>query len=762
DFNLPENLEYVNNIQILESGEIVVTGYPKMDESQKPEDMYGKDQFYYITKDSGANWEEKTIKLPAAAEGMIRTWSNAIIKADGSFLVSSEVMSKEDMDKMSNMNPEEQNPEGVKPEDGQVGLDEEPKEDLFPSSKTEMYSVDKNGESKKIEVKDDKLQIYGDMKSDNSGNIYVNDFEGAKIKQLDGNTLEVKKEFVPNIEGDMKNIVSWFISGKSIYMSSFEEMYEFDLESGEEKGKVKVDKAIMNGGNGIYPGKEEGIAYALTQQGVNKFKIGSDKSTRIIDGSLCTIGNPDFYPDKFIVKSDEEFIVTFSGMGKGGTTAKFYKYDESATEKRDKEITIFTMYDSQVVRQGANKYQKENEDVKVNVEIGMDFTATEPQNPDDIIKKLNTELLSGKGPDIIVLNELPVKTYIEKGVLEDVSDIVVNNDELFKGIIESSKSKDGKIQAIPLSFSIAAIAGKNIGAVNNIKTLSEQIGDIASKTEGTVLDIYKPEELVYSLYATSGSGFVNEDKSLNKEKLKEFLESCKKIYDATKDKHSEANKAEYDEFISMMKENGGISPESKESIDEMYGKYGTNKMKLLAKNPIGISINGIMGLDDYFMTEGMKDNNGINYNLWLGNNEQVGIVNESIGINSKGKNKEIAKDFLKTVLTTEGQSSQFGWGFPINKNALISAYNETDAEERTMGTSIGTGEESIEIKYKKVSQEKFDAFIALVDGKGATFTPDIEVLRKSIDEFAAYISGSKSIDDAISAIEGKLKIYLSE
>ncbi|MGL5087695.1 MAG: hypothetical protein ACRC68_18595, partial [Clostridium sp.] len=25
DFNLPENLEYVNNIQILESGEIVVT-----------------------------------------------------------------------------------------------------------------------------------------------------------------------------------------------------------------------------------------------------------------------------------------------------------------------------------------------------------------------------------------------------------------------------------------------------------------------------------------------------------------------------------------------------------------------------------------------------------------------------------------------------------------------------------------------------------------------------------------------------------------
>jgi hypothetical protein len=35
---------------------------------------------------------------------------------------------------------------------------------------------------------------------------------------------------------------------------------------------------------------------------------------------------------------------------------------------------------------------------------------------EDYIRTLNTELLAGNGPDILVLNELPADSFVEKGV----------------------------------------------------------------------------------------------------------------------------------------------------------------------------------------------------------------------------------------------------------------------------------------------------------------------------------------------------------
>ncbi len=42
----------------------------------------------------------------------------------------------------------------------------------------------------------------------------------------------------------------------------------------------------------------------------------------------------------------------------------------------------------------------------------------------DAIRTLNTEVMAGEGPDILFMDGLPVNSYIEKGLLADVSDVM--------------------------------------------------------------------------------------------------------------------------------------------------------------------------------------------------------------------------------------------------------------------------------------------------------------------------------------------------
>ncbi|MGN6711839.1 hypothetical protein [Anaerocolumna jejuensis] len=58
----------------------------------------------------------------------------------------------------------------------------------------------------------------------------------------------------------------------------------------------------------------------------------------------------------------------------------------------------------------------------------------------DYIKKINTELLAGKCADILVLDGLPVDSYIEKGVLADISSIIKpleKNGNLMSNILDN-------------------------------------------------------------------------------------------------------------------------------------------------------------------------------------------------------------------------------------------------------------------------------------------------------------------------------------
>ena len=68
---------------------------------------------------------------------------------------------------------------------------------------------------------------------------------------------------------------------------------------------------------------------------------------------------------------------------------------------------------------------------------------------DDVIRTLNVEIFAGEGPDVLVLDGLPVESYIRQGILADLSNIDTSN--CYENIVHCYADESG-CWALPLLF----------------------------------------------------------------------------------------------------------------------------------------------------------------------------------------------------------------------------------------------------------------------------------------------------------------------
>ena len=61
--------------------------------------------------------------------------------------------------------------------------------------------------------------------------------------------------------------------------------------------------------------------------------------------------------------------------------------------------------------------------------------------------------MAGEGPDLLILDGLPADSYAEKGILEDLTDIVEPEKEKYFYNIISAYNGGGKIYKVPTAFS---------------------------------------------------------------------------------------------------------------------------------------------------------------------------------------------------------------------------------------------------------------------------------------------------------------------
>ena len=156
--------------------------------------------------------------------------------------------------------------------------------------------------------------------------------------------------------------------------------------------------------------------YLAGQAGVYRHVLGGSTMEQVIDGELNILGNPACQIMDMIATSDDEFLVVLTGE-----KMTRFVYDPNVPARPNEKLAVWSLEEDEVIRQTLSKYQKDNPEIFVEYEIGLEGNT---MTREDAIKNLNTRIMAGKGPDVLVLDNMPLASYIEKGTLLDMAPLL--------------------------------------------------------------------------------------------------------------------------------------------------------------------------------------------------------------------------------------------------------------------------------------------------------------------------------------------------
>ena len=203
--------------------------------------------------------------------------------------------------------------------------------------------------------------------------------------------------------------------------------------------------------------EQDDILYVNTD-GIYTHRIGGSVSEQLVSGDLSSLKAGGMQFVSLVMAGEKDILL--HAIGSDGDKILRYHYDETVSAVPEKELRVYALRDSSLLRQGILLYQKQKPDVFVNLQIGM--TGEDGVTAEDAVKALNTELLAGNVPDVLVLDGLPADSYIEKGILADISEVVDTvsaQDGVFENVVGAYRGADGCYR-IPARFYVGLVLGE--------------------------------------------------------------------------------------------------------------------------------------------------------------------------------------------------------------------------------------------------------------------------------------------------------------
>lgn len=548
---------------------------------------------------------------------------------------------------------------------------------------------------------------------------------------------------------------------------TFEKIFLYDLEK-----KIFIEDETLDsftkenydgmswtgGGFTVYAflGGDHSV-YVAGESGLYRHVIGGSMMEQVIDGALSSLGTPSHDILAMIVNDQSEFLTVYND----GSIVKFV-YDAAVSAIPDEKLTVYSLNDDETVRQAIAVYQTQYPNIYINYQIGLGEGGV---TREDALKKLNTQLLSGNGPDVIMLDDIDIETYSEKGVLMDLSELVSEADKsdgLYINLIKSMQS-DHAVYAIPAQFCIPVIGGQRdmVDSINDYSSLAKAVETAREEyPDKDIMYLYSAKEVMKRFIAVNAPAWKDDEGKLDTRRIKEFLEQSKKIYDIQingtpaqiiASHQQSAADIERTESNSYSKYRRGIQSDN----------YLTNQSPFVHGEITSshtyretVSIPRIEGFEDAVF----KPLNGQSSNVYC----PLSIM----GVNAASKNSDAAKQFVRVMLS-EPVLEVLEFGLPVNKKALAEkfAYDESRLDENGGQYSMSAIDANgvlIGITYYPVEQDGIAILEQWIAGLDTPYLSDTVLENAVCTEGTAYIEGRQELDATVQAIADSVGIYLYE
>lgn len=585
--------------------------------------------------------------------------------------------------------------------------------------------------------------------------LYLGDYDGRVMRHSISSGTSEKI-----LNTDNGYIETLNIFNNKLFVMDFEKAYSYDLTSGtlDEDDSVLDDFISKMGYDDVqqYCGdsKDSDSIYVISRDGIYHHKMGGSVMEKLVDGMMTSLSDQSLSPSS--VSEKDGVIYLFFNDG----SAFSYKYDETASAEMENQIEIYALEDSKTVRQAISAFRKSNPDVFVKFEIGMDSDSGIQKS--DAITALNTKLLSGEGPDLLILDGLPMEKYEKKGILEDLSstvDELTDSANYFEGILKAYEN-DGKIYALPTRAEIPVVIGDSelTKKVKDTKSLADVSQQILSDKEvyATTLGTYSPEEALKLAYFGSSNSWQTADGSIDEEKIKEILETAKVIYEDDAENLTESQKNNRENINKEIASSGEIDADTywgsgARQADDVAGKY----------QYAGIgSLGNMSDISELFSVPQSYD--GISYGKYDGDDDNLFIPQNVVGICSASDKKELAEAFVKELLSQNVQKTDTEDGCPVNKDAYDEFVVNPDPGSMIGGSFPGADGSDCELIISWPAEAELAELKDWLDTASTPQNIDSDVKMIFIDNGTAAVSGEKDVDSCVKEIVQKLTLYLAE
>lgn len=573
-----------------------------------------------------------------------------------------------------------------------------------------------------------------------------------------------KGEVLGNIEG-----LSWVDSinvdseGNIIVFGYGDTSYAFmkyDIDSKSVSEVYDYEENVYNSQNSFVTGTGDYSFFVIGESTLSGYNKNTKQFEEIVNWVDSDISNPYIA----LIDKDMQIIIAENtyNFKSEVTFSKLEKRDPSELANQQI-ITLGMLYTDTDITSMVAEFNKSNKDYRIKT---VDYSKYDSEENEytGAVQQLNTDLISGNAPDIIISSDgLNMQSLASKGVFADLYEFIdkdeeLNRDSFIQNVLKLNEY-DGRLVRIGSSFSLQIITGKTkyVGNKQNW-TIDDMISAYDNRPDKDMkfsINDYKTSMFYTVFYSNLGShiDYKNKTFTYDKDELVKALEFVNQFEDEPNREDEtvqEENQAEWNDYqVSMIKDKYLVQ---NTSIYD-FRSYHELTAGTFANEPIT------------FVGYPTENETGTKL-YWNG---------ASFSIVSNSSCKDAAWSFIRQFLLEEYQSPDDEgntniYCFPINQNAFDKLAEQSKSprfwidsetgEKREYESTYRTGSDEIEIG--DITDEEIAQVKDLINNVKTSIYFDYDLIEMCEEEAQAYFNGDKTAEETADIIINRISIYVAE
>lgn len=494
----------------------------------------------------------------------------------------------------------------------------------------------------------------------------------------------------------------------------------------------------------------DGNYYFASETGISRIASGGTLVENILDGSTFSLALPDNYANGLCRTNAGDFMVAINVMtqdadGKttGGSKLYRYHFDMTLPAQSTDGINVWSLADSPTIRAAIVAFNQEYPDIAVNytpVQSGDNYTL----KTEDALRTLNTELLAGSGPDVLLMDGIDVIPYIQKGMLADLAG-TFDKAEMMSNIT-APYTKDKVVSVMPARFSVPVLYG-DVGTVENLTTLDAVQAavlaaaprpDVNMNDGGYYDPIAEKDRYAFAFLSDwhlmefvleTSAPAILKDNTIDTENLRKLFTFYKAVSDYYGLAHYRTDDLQFNGIGigSNLSDTVNILDGGVEFMQTGHAKYGYGRMETTA-----LAQQTPRFADEKFLPSTMMMRPGLVEGAYL-----PGTL---LAVSAASKKQADALHFVQTVLGETVQDGYAGDGIPVRQSSFDKMCKRNESKKDKF-----EGDVSALVKSLKTPVIIDDTLEAVLDAHAKKLT-----------------MGDETIDEAVAGVQNDLAIYLAE